>query len=151
MAIISGALEIDIVGTKTFNAEAAPIGSPADLTITKDGSPNPVIAGDILAYLLEVTNNGPSDAHGVVLTDAIPVGILNSEFSTDGGLTWQPWASPYTIGTVVNGESINVLISGTVSPAVTGSITNTAIVGAATPDPDLSNNSNIYTTQVVGG
>ncbi|MCL2337788.1 MAG: hypothetical protein FWC60_10240, partial [Firmicutes bacterium] len=125
--------------------------SSADLAIAKSGVPNPAIAGNTLTYTLAVTNNGPSDAQGAVLIDAMPTGILNPEFSTNGGSNWQSWSSPYPIGTIVSGDSINVLIRGDISPAARGIISNTAVVTSTTSDPNLANNSNTSVTPVEAG
>jgi len=40
----------------------------ADLALSKNDTPDPVLAGEQLTYDLTVTNNGPSQATGVVLT-----------------------------------------------------------------------------------
>jgi uncharacterized repeat protein (TIGR01451 family) len=49
----------------------------ADLGITKmTSNATPVAGGAAFAYTLTVTNNGPSDAKNVVLTDPLPAGIL---------------------------------------------------------------------------
>ncbi|MCL1918088.1 MAG: isopeptide-forming domain-containing fimbrial protein [Peptococcaceae bacterium] len=128
-----------------------PISQSADMAVSKIGDPNPIIAGNMLTYTLLVTNNGPSDAQNVVLIDAIPAGILTPEFSVDGGAAFQPWSSPYTIGTVASGTSVTVIIRGTLSPAADGNgarISNTATVSSTTPDPDLSNNSDTSVTPV---
>ena len=50
------------------------VNSQSDLTILKTASPNPVGAGSNLTYMLTVTNNGPSTATGVTITDPLPVG-----------------------------------------------------------------------------
>ena len=46
-----------------------------DLAIVKSASPNPVIAGNALTYALNATNNGPSNATGVTITDTLPAGV----------------------------------------------------------------------------
>ncbi|MGA7616386.1 MAG: DUF11 domain-containing protein [Thermoanaerobaculia bacterium] len=46
--------------------------SQADLSVTKIGSPDPVIAGNDVTWSIQVTNAGPSDAAAVSLADTIP-------------------------------------------------------------------------------
>ncbi|QUH19789.1 DUF11 domain-containing protein [Alkaliphilus sp. B6464] len=111
-----------------------------DISVTKSAIPNPVALGQTLKYTIVVSNAGPSDAQNVVLTDAIPSEIINPEFSTDGGVTWNPWTGSYNIGTLANGASITILIRGTVGSSATGTISNTANITSTTPDPDLCNN-----------
>ena len=45
------------------------------LQVSKVSSPNPLTAGERLTYDITVTNNGPSDADGVELTEALPSGV----------------------------------------------------------------------------
>src|SRR5947207_10557427 len=47
----------------------------ANLSLTKTASPNPGITLANLTYRLIVTNNGPSPATNVVVTDNLPAGI----------------------------------------------------------------------------
>jgi uncharacterized repeat protein (TIGR01451 family) len=51
--------------TTTINAEA-------DLSLVKTDSPDPATVGESITYTLIVTNNGPSDATAVILTDTLP-------------------------------------------------------------------------------
>ena len=44
----------------------------ADLAVTKTDSPDPVTAGNNLTYTINFTNNGPSNAQNVTVTDAVP-------------------------------------------------------------------------------
>ncbi|MCY6958953.1 DUF6923 family protein [Clostridium brassicae] len=124
------------------------IDTSADLSITKTVNPDPVVAGEQATYTITVNNAGPSDALNVTLTDVIPACILNPEFSLDGGLTWNPWVSPYVIGTMAAGATVTILIRGTVDPSCTGTITNTARVDSTTPDPDPTNNETTIVTQI---
>ena len=45
-----------------------------DLAVGKNDTPDPVNAGENITYTVTVTNNGPSDATGLVLTDTLPAG-----------------------------------------------------------------------------
>ncbi|MBT8404547.1 MAG: DUF11 domain-containing protein, partial [Gemmatimonadetes bacterium] len=56
----------------------------ADLTVTKTG-PASVTAGSGASWTVQVTNNGPSTARNVVLTDTLPAGV--SFVSATGGAT----------------------------------------------------------------
>ncbi|WNR44897.1 DUF7507 domain-containing protein [Paenibacillus roseipurpureus] len=126
-----------------------PVVASADLSVIKIGSPSPVLSGELLTYTIVVSNAGPSDAANVSLTDVVPSELLNSEFSSDGGVTYNPWVSPYSIGTVTSGDTVTILLRGTVSPAAVGTITNTASVDSTTEDPDPTNNTSTEVTPVI--
>ncbi len=63
-------------------------GSGADLEVTISASPDPVFAGDLLTYTITVTNHGPDDATGVLVTasgPAEPAGAEPAGISFSGG------------------------------------------------------------------
>jgi uncharacterized repeat protein (TIGR01451 family) len=47
----------------------------ADVSVSKSDSPDPVAAGAMLSYTVDVTNDGPAEAENVVLTDILPAGV----------------------------------------------------------------------------
>ena len=112
----------------------------ADLVITKTTLPFNRTIGDEVLYDLVITNNGPSNALNVSLQDDVPVELLNQEFSVDNGITWGLWTTPYIIGTLLAGDSVTILIRGTVADDTLGIVSNTGVVSSTTEDPDLSNN-----------
>ncbi|MGO5111257.1 cell surface protein, partial [Clostridium sporogenes] len=63
-------------------------------------------------------------------------------------VTFNPWLSPYNIGTIAAGATVTILIRGTVDPSCTGTITNTARVDSTTPDPDPTNNETTIETPI---
>lgn len=108
----------------------------ADLALHKSAGSVDAGAGTVSMTVL-VTNNGPSLATGVVVTDTLPAGqtvdILPPECSVAGSV--MTCAEP----NLAVGSSITINYRVVVDPALGQS--NTASVTAATPDPDLSNNS----------
>jgi uncharacterized repeat protein (TIGR01451 family) len=126
-----------------------PTCSPADLAIIKT-APGSVVAGGLLTYSLTVTNNGPSDATNVVVTDTLPGGttFLTSSIPCIAGVTC-------TIGNLANGASISFNITVNVSAGLLSilgasatNITNTARVKAHQFDPHLSDNTATASTLV---
>ena len=120
----------------------------ADLSITKLASPSSVEPDGVLTYGLLVSNAGPSDAQNVTVSDTFPPELLNPTFSLDGGVTWQPWVSPYYVGTLASGATVNIIVQATVSSTASGSIENSATVTSDTQDPDLTNNTDSNTTPI---
>ena len=47
----------------------------ADLGVSKQGEPNPVVAGGQVTYTVTVSNDGPSTARDVTITDTLPAGF----------------------------------------------------------------------------
>lgn len=113
----------------------------ADLAITKTARSTTVAAGAQLLYDVTVTNNGPTVAFNVVVTDTLPAGV-SYQGSTDtctegpvGTLTCQ--AGNLAPGNSVT-FSIQVLVNSSVPPGTT--LTNTAAVTSDQTDPVSSNN-----------
>ncbi|WP_308525084.1 SdrD B-like domain-containing protein [uncultured Tissierella sp.] len=120
----------------------------ADISVIKTARPNPVMAGEIIVYTIEVSNAGPSDAQNVILQDNISTTIARAEFSADEGATWSPWTGSYNIGTLAAGASRIIIIRGIVSKTATRTITNTAEVTSTTPDPNPNNNTSTVDTTI---
>ncbi|WIV12926.1 SdrD B-like domain-containing protein [Proteiniborus sp. MB09-C3] len=135
-------VEGGIENNYTVNSNTVPLEvlASADISVIKTANPNPVNAGEMLIYTINVSNAGPSDAQNVALTDTIPPEIINPEFSIDGGVTWNTWVGNYDVGTLPSGAFTTILIRGTVNPSATGTISNTANVTSTTPDPNPNNN-----------
>jgi uncharacterized repeat protein (TIGR01451 family) len=130
-----------------------PTCNQADLAITKVDSPDPVIAGNQLNYTITVTNNGPSPATQVVVTDQLPTGVvfLSSSIPCTGVAT-----KTCNIGSLASGASTSFTIQVRIPanflssiPASTTDITNTASVTAHEMDPNLANNTVTASTNVI--
>jgi uncharacterized repeat protein (TIGR01451 family) len=119
----------------------------ADLVISKSDSPDPVIAGEMLTYTLTITNNGPSSAQNVAVTDTLPLSVslvsVSPPTSTQSGqiLEWN-------FGNLIQGDTQAITIVVTVGGNVRGTITNTAVVTTSTTDPTPNNNSDTELTTI---
>jgi uncharacterized repeat protein (TIGR01451 family) len=127
-----------------------------DLALTKADSPDPVVAGTELTYELEVTNNGPDDSPGLVVTDTLPAGVTFVS-SPDGCAETMPGSGVVvcTAASLANGSSITFTIVTLVDadlvynaggPTV---LSNAATVAGTGLDPNPANDSATENTQVV--
>ena len=66
----------------------------ADLALSLGADPDPVEAGQILTYFVNVSNFGPSDAIGVVLSDVLPAGVSLVLVSPSQGSCAEPQPFP---------------------------------------------------------
>jgi uncharacterized repeat protein (TIGR01451 family) len=130
----------------------------ADLAVTKSDSPDPVVAGNNLTYTISFVNNGPSDAQGVTVTDAVP---LNTTFVSAAVTTGTGWSiSAPAVGgtgnvvfskaTVAAGETATfTMVVNVNSNTANGTIiTNSATAASTTTDPTPGNNTGTTTTTV---
>jgi uncharacterized repeat protein (TIGR01451 family) len=119
----------------------------ADLTVGIAAVPNPVLIGGTLTYTVSVTNNGPSPATSIGVTNALPLSAQIQSTTVSGGTV-------STIGNVVlwsvsrldMGASATATI--TVTPTAEGIITAIATVGATEFDPVTANNTASVSTTV---
>jgi uncharacterized repeat protein (TIGR01451 family) len=134
--------------TANNSSTATTIVTPvADLVVTKTDSPDPVTVGSNLTYSIGVTNNGPSTATNVVLTDTVPSATtFVSASSTQGTCSQSAGVVTCNIGTLNNGNS--AVVTMIVTTTVSGTLTNTATATATESDPNTGNNTATATTTV---
>jgi uncharacterized repeat protein (TIGR01451 family) len=138
----------------------------ADLGISKSDTapgygPDPVSAGKVVAYRIDVTNDGPDDATDVTVTDTPSAGTV-VDASGDGWDCSHTSSSATCMLDVLPADGGSDLVAGTssaslvaadpitvqVKAAGSGSITNTAEVSAYEDDPNGENNTAVETTTV---
>jgi uncharacterized repeat protein (TIGR01451 family) len=95
-----------------------------------------LVAGQNATYSVVVTNNGPSDAQSVSVSDPTPVGLT---FVSNSGGCSTPY--PCALGTIPAGWPVTITTVYSVPASASGSVTNTATVTSSTPDPNPANNS----------
>ena len=113
------------------------IGTEADVAITKTVDQASIVAGNPLVYTITVTNTGPSDAAGVVVSDATPTGLVF--VSNTGDCTT---AFPCALGVVPAGATRTITATFTVPPDYSGPspIENVTDVSSTTVDTNTTNN-----------
>ncbi|HEY3129262.1 MAG TPA: hypothetical protein VGL91_07375 [Acidobacteriota bacterium] len=122
------------------------VNPPADLSISKSDSPDPVTVGNNLTYTI-VVSNGPAAATGVVVTDTLPASVtFVSAGATQGSCSQAAGTVTCNIGSMAVSATATITI--VVAPTAAGSISNTATVKANEPDANPANNSATVTTTV---
>lgn len=127
----------------------------ADMTVTKTDTPDPVPAGQNLTYVITARNNGPSQAHGVSISDTLPLDVtfLSAVVSDGGSCGTTPGAEQTTAAgnrtlacswPSAFGSGVQRTVTVVVRPnyATRGSsITNDVTVATTTSETDPGNNS----------
>lgn len=121
---------------------------PADLSLSKTDSPDPVAENGALTYTLAVANAGPDPATNVTVSDDLPSQVdPQSAESSAGNCDIQGKKVTCELGTLSSGGSATVTIQ--VRPKNPGQITNTASVQSDVMDPQSANNEDSETTTVM--
>jgi uncharacterized repeat protein (TIGR01451 family) len=131
----------DLVPANNTANASVPIVTQADVRLTKTGPPSAQRGTDV-TYSLVVTNNGPSDAVNVLVTDPAPAGLIVTNF-TGQCITFPGCA-------LAAGASQTLSVVMAIPPDYTGTdpIVNVANVTAATTDPKPANNTARVTTSL---
>ncbi|MBI3447894.1 MAG: HYR domain-containing protein [Acidobacteria bacterium] len=129
------------------------VSGQADLSLTKTVSSPTVLTGDPVTYAISVSNGGPSASAGVVVSDSLSSSLTFTSCSSTGSGVCGGSGNSRTAGfaslassgteTVTLGATVNCNVpDGTI-------VSNTAAVGAATPDNDPANNTGAASFTVV--
>jgi uncharacterized repeat protein (TIGR01451 family) len=132
--------------TSTGFTRYLPTGPPADLTLTKSADKPNAQTGEEITYTIKVTNAGPNEAPGTVVTDPLPVNVsLVSAVSTQGACTGTAAVS-CDVGALEDEGSATITI--VVKADTAGTATNTASVSSEAFDPTPADESASATTSI---
>ena len=126
----------DVIGVSGFSA---------DIRVTKTASPAQLVIGDVVTFALNVSNNGPSNATGVIATDSLPPQV--SYLGNTCGASYAAPVLTWSIGNLAAGSQANCSVTATVVAA--GTIENVVVVTGNQIDPVTANNS--ATVQINAG
>ncbi|MFL1896292.1 gliding motility-associated C-terminal domain-containing protein, partial [Aquimarina sp. 2-A2] len=142
IASITASDNVDSDNTNNSGSVATAPVQIADLSLVKTVDNVTPDVTDTIIFTLTLTNDGPSEATGIEVTDLLPSGF-NWISDTSGG-TYNPATGIWTISTLAIGSTTAIDI--TTSINTTGSYTNIAEVTAANEiDPDSFVNNGIFT------
>ena len=144
----SGITDMDLTNNSASDTDS--LTNPIDLSISKTDGVTSVVPGQQVTYTIVVSNPSPWPA-GIIVNDAVPSSVTNVTWTAvSTGCPCFPTSGTGSIvdehGTILDGGSVTITLTGTLAADATGSLTNTATVTlqTGTPlifDPDPSNNS----------
>lgn len=112
----------------TTTADGVNVNLRLDMTVSNRA----IVVGDVITYTFVVTNDGPNDATGVVLTDNLP--WWSTTYLASDSRCSEPAPSVIcNLGNLAMGESKVVWVS--INLLKAGSVVNDAIVTVDQPDP----------------
>ncbi len=123
----------------------------SDLSVFKVADTATPLEGAVLKYTITVTNNGPHDATGIIVEDALDSRLSYINDNSFGN--YVTGTGIWTVGDIAKLQSKSLIINTTVLPSYYGqNIPNLANITAADVyDPSSVNNSSSYTVSAVVG
>ncbi|RYE16789.1 MAG: DUF11 domain-containing protein [Sphingobacteriales bacterium] len=137
---VTAQTEFDPVAANNADTTAITVGGSADLAITNTVSSGPYYTGQPVTYTVSVSNNGPGEATGVVISDLLPASLTYNSNNAPAGTSYNATTGEWTIATLTNGQTQTITITAT--PNITGTVLTTAEITATDVyDANLLNNS----------
>jgi LPXTG-site transpeptidase (sortase) family protein len=150
IATVTGTTPVTNTASKTAEDQPDPVGinnlavatvtgQSADIALTKIVDNAAPALGSNVTFTVTATNNGPSSATGVVVTDLLPASLTYVSSLPSVG-TYNPGTGVWNIGGLANGLNATLTLVATSTSTTTA--TNTATkTGEVEPDPVAINNS----------
>src|SRR4029450_10000518 len=113
-------------GTPISGTDTDTLTPQADLSVTKTDGVTTAVPGTPVTYTIVVSNQGPSTVSRVILTDTVPAARLGPSFGAPSAGSYDPATGLWTGLSLAQGQSVSITLTGTVDPAATGSLPNTA-------------------------
>ena len=134
--------------TPTGTPTPTPVSASTDLRVTVTDAKSAAIAGAKDTYSIVLTNGGPSDVVGAVISDSFSAGFTGVTFTATqsggaSGFTGSGNGNINDTALMLFGSTITYKAAGKISASVTGTLSNTATVDAPSEvtDSNLANNS----------
>ncbi len=138
----------DEISSVTTTVEPA-----ADLAVGVSAGSLVAATGVALDYTLTVTNNGPSDASGVILTDSLPAGVTFVSATDDQGnspATLNDGVLAWPIGDLADGATATLVVAVIPTAQPGSTLVDSASVTGGQADPVSGNNTAMLKVPVRG-
>jgi uncharacterized repeat protein (TIGR01451 family) len=149
-AVIASSVPSDTNPSNDSGGGGGPVTATAnaDLAVAKSAAPTLVELGGVVTYTLTVTNNGPSAAQFITVTDVLSGGSLGGVVDTSSGVnvTISGNSVTFTVNSLNAGGVITMVYTAT-APSL-GVMTNSAVVTSAVDDLGGGDNQAGATVQV---
>jgi uncharacterized repeat protein (TIGR01451 family) len=120
----------------------------ADLSIAITAAPDPIFTQSLLTYSITVANGGPADVSGVVVSNALPPGMLfNSAVLSQGSYSETNGVVTFDLGDLAAGAQASVALR--TVPTSAGVAVNNVTVTSQGADLNQANNSAQVSTVVL--
>ncbi|MBN1660648.1 MAG: DUF11 domain-containing protein, partial [Anaerolineae bacterium] len=142
--------EYTLFGDPALHINALDADVSAHKTVSAPANPMP---GDQLLYILTFANAGPATAHGVILTDLLPAGLVNPTvvYQTPNVVGTLPGADyTWQIADLAPGETGEIRVQATIDPMREPpfALANQVSIAMNEPDLDPANNASTIITPV---
>lgn len=140
--------DVDVDLSNNSRTVTTSVNQPAsDIAVGITDLPDPALVGGTLTYTVNVTNNGPSTASGVFVTNTLPLTVgIQSATATQGSMTIIGNKVIHNVGVLNVNSRATATIA--VTPLVTGTIVATSVGKANQADPFPANNTATATTTI---
>lgn len=119
---------------------ANPVGYSANLNLAMSAAPTNPIVGGAVVYVIGVTNYGPSISSNAIVSDNLPSGVsLVATNKSQGTVTRNGSQISWNVGTLASGGGAQLSLTVQVNSG--GTLLNSAVASAETPDPNTDDNS----------
>jgi uncharacterized repeat protein (TIGR01451 family) len=116
--------------------------------VAAGGTPTSLFTDEFVTYAIQVTNRGPGEASGVLVTDSLPPGALfDSATSSQGSFTSGAGTVTFNLGSLAAGAGADLTVR--VRPTLAGNLTSFISVISDQTDVDLLDNSASVATLVL--
>jgi large repetitive protein len=144
--------EADLDLTNNSASVTTTVGAAADVRVVKHQTV--LHAGGEVTYSIDVIDDGPSDAHGVVVTDPLPPGeTYVGSSATQGSCAAAATTVTCQVGDLPNGSAMSIQILAKLDPSavVATPVQNVAHVTSTSLDPNPTNDQSQVEGEVASG